>query len=146
MAHRDILIDTSVVIDFLRKKKKNRSLLWRLRENYNCFMSVITVFELFAGAVNEQKTQDIQKIIKWIEAILLDSKIAELSAQFYRDLKHRNEEIEFRDIFIGATAIFNGFPLATLNRKHFIRLPGILLLDNEMVVGNAGSKSDKSAE
>lgn len=131
MADSDVLIDTSVIIDFLRKTHKDRSLLWTLKANYNCFISAITVFELFAGAVNQQKSQDIRRIIKWIEVIPLDSKIAELSAEIYRDLKHRNQEIEFRDIFIGATAISRAYPLATLNTKHFRRLPRILLLESE---------------
>ena len=145
MADRDVLIDTSVIIDFLRKRYKDRSLLWTLKANYNCFMSVITVFELFAGAVTEQKSQDIRKILKWIETVPLNTGIAELSAHLYQDLKHRNEQIEFRDIFIGATALFHRYPLATLNRKHFSRLPGILLLSNETDV-LAPSRNHESAE
>lgn len=129
MDNRDILVDTSVIIDFLRKKNKRKAMLWNLKTSYNCFMSVITVFELLAGATTEQKLADIHKIIKWIETFPFDSKMAEISARFYQDLKHRNEEIEFRDIFIAATALYHNYPLATLNTKHFSRITEIVLLD-----------------
>ncbi len=42
MADRGILIDTSVIIDFLRKKNKQNSILWKLKEKHDCFMSAIT--------------------------------------------------------------------------------------------------------
>jgi tRNA(fMet)-specific endonuclease VapC len=33
--------------------------------------------------------------------------------------------IEFRDIFIAATCIVNGFPVKTLNKKHYGRIKGL---------------------
>ena len=72
MADRGILIDTSVIIDFLRKKNKQNSILWKLKENHDCFMSAITLFELFAGATDDQKIEDVRKVAKWIEPILFD--------------------------------------------------------------------------
>ncbi|MFH0726488.1 MAG: type II toxin-antitoxin system VapC family toxin [Pseudomonadota bacterium] len=125
MDNRNILIDTSVIIDFLRKKNKRKSALWDIKAGYNCFMSVISEFELWAGALTEQKKEDITKIVKWIKPIPFDSSIAEISARFHQDLKSRNEGIEFRDIFIAATALYHKYPLATLNIKHFGRFPEI---------------------
>jgi len=56
MENRRILVDTTILIDFLRKKKKEKSLLWKLREEYNYIaISSISVFELFVGATDEQK-------------------------------------------------------------------------------------------
>ena len=52
------------------------------------------------------------------------------SAEIYNDLKSRNQVIEFRDIFIGATAILNHLPVLTLNRKHFERIDGIKIYEN----------------
>lgn len=129
MADRGILIDTSVIIDFLRKKEKRNSILWKLKEKHNCFMSAITLFELFSGATDEQKFEDVRKIAKWIEPILFDDPIAELSGKIYRDLRQEKQLIEFRDIFIGATAIHYDYPLATLNQKHFNRIKRLNLLD-----------------
>ncbi len=55
MAPANVLIDTSVVIDFLRKKDKRKTLLWRIRAENQCHLSVITLFELYAGANTPEK-------------------------------------------------------------------------------------------
>lgn len=41
--------------------------------------------------------------------------------------RKKNKIIEFRDIFIAATAITNDMPLSTLNIKHFERIDGLEL-------------------
>jgi predicted nucleic acid-binding protein len=129
MADRGVLIDTSVIIDFLRKKNKQNSTLWKLKEKHDCFMSAITLFELFAGATDDQKLEDVCKVAKWIEPILFDDPIAELSGKIYRELRHQKQLVEFRDIFIGATAIHYDYQLATLNQKHFNRIKSLKLID-----------------
>ena len=123
MGHRRILIDTSVIIDFLRKKNKQNSFLWKLKENNcRCFISIITVFELHVGAKTEQHKQDLLNLLKYFEIISFTYEIALLSANIYKKLKSENKLINFNDIFIGATAISINLPLTTLNEKHFNRL------------------------
>jgi len=41
--------------------------------------------------------------------------------------RKKNKIIEFRDIFIAATAITNDMPLSTLNIKHFERIDDLEL-------------------
>lgn len=128
MVASGILTDTSVIIDFLRKKNKRHSVLWKLREKHECFMSSITLFELQCGAKTERHFDDIGKIRKWIKPLPFDIEIAEIASTIYRDLKRNNNLIEFRDIFIAATAISEKLCLATLNTKHFQRIKDIELL------------------
>ncbi len=59
MENPRILVDTSVIIDFLRKQYKEKTLLWALKENNPCFMSSVTYFELLAGATNDSKQDDV---------------------------------------------------------------------------------------
>ena len=126
MDNRDILVDTSVIIDFLRKKDKKRSLLWKIKElDLNCLISTITVFELYAGAVSDIHKRDLQNLIKWMLVLPFTMKTAQISGEIYRELKARNELIEFRDIFIGATAVELTVPVLTLNEKHFKRIKGV---------------------
>ncbi len=107
MAHNRVLIDTSIIIDFLRKLKKNKAALWGIRENNECFMSSITVFELRCGAKTEKHSEDIEKLRKWIATIPFDDEIAEVSSIIYQNLIEEKKLIEFRDIFIASTAIAN---------------------------------------
>lgn len=122
-----VLADTSVIIDFLRKEDKKKSVLWRIRARHECAMSSITLFELQCGVKTERHVEDIDKLCKLIRIIPFDNEIADISSIIYQDLKRKNVLIEFRDIFIAATAIAENLCVATLNRKHFERIIDITL-------------------
>ncbi len=130
MEDRNILIDTSIIIEFLRKKDKRNTYLWKVKEGgFNCFISTITIFELYAGAITDRHKQDLEKLLRWIEIIPFTQEIAKRSAEIYKKLKANNQLIEFRDIFIGATALEMELPLITLNEVHFNRIQGIKIYD-----------------
>ncbi len=129
MAPSRVLIDTSVIIAFLRKKDKQRTHLWKIRNVNTCFLSVITLFELYAGANTREKKTDVEKIATWITPVEFDAAIAAKAALFYQDLKSQNRTIDFRDIFIAATAVRHDFQLATLNIRHFSRIKELALLE-----------------
>ncbi len=136
MGNRDILIDTSIIIDFLRKRDKNRSYLWRIKEaDFNCIISTITVFELYAGAITLRHKNDLKKLLKWLDVQPLTIEIAKLSAKIYKDLKSKNQLIEFRDIFIAATAIIINIPLLSLNEKHFERIERVRIYNIKGIKG-----------
>lgn len=128
MANNRVLTDTSVIIDFLRKTNKEKSALWGIKEENECFMSSITLFELQCGIKTEKHSEDIEKLRKWIITVPFDNEIAEISSIIYQDLKKDKKLIEFRDIFIAATAIDMNFCVATLNTNHFARIKDIFLL------------------
>jgi len=130
MENRNILVDTSIIIEFLRKKKKQNTYLWKVKElDLNCFISTITVFELYAGAITKRHKQDLEKLLRWIEIIPFTKEIAKRSAEIYKELKADNQLIEFRDIFIGATALEKNLLIITLNEAHFKRIKGIKIYD-----------------
>ncbi|MBF0228934.1 MAG: type II toxin-antitoxin system VapC family toxin [Desulfamplus sp.] len=114
MGDSRILIDTSIIIDFLRKTNKEHSVLWKIRELNECFISSVTLFELKCGASTEKHSEDIEKLCKWITTVSFDNEIADISSIIYQDLKRSNNLIEFRDIFIAATAISMNLCVATL--------------------------------
>ncbi len=130
MEHRKILIDTSILIDFLRKKNKEKSILWKLREKYdNILISSISVFELFAGATDIQKLDDVKRLLKWFDIIGFDEEIAQKSGEIFLDLKYKNKIIDYRDLFIGTSALFYNLELVTLNIKHFNKISGLKILE-----------------
>jgi len=129
MEYRAVLIDTTIVIDYLRSANKPSTRFIALFKAHDLFISVITVFELLNGATTEEKRTDIKKICDTLAIIDIDVKCAEKASEIYRELKIQNKLIEFRDILIGASAIVNKFPIATLNKKHFERLSEITIID-----------------
>lgn len=123
-----MVIDTSIFIEHLRKKNKANSRLSMIPDTSLLFVSSITVFELLMGANDSQKKTDVDELLSGVFIIEFDKQIAEKSAEIYRDLKKKNLLIEFRDIFIAATALVHNVPVKTLNFKHFNRVDGLEIL------------------
>lgn len=124
-----ILIDSTILIDFLRKEKKEKSVLWRLKEAYERLaISSVSVFELYAGATSEQKMNDVKTLLKWFNIIAFTDEIAETAGEIFRQLKKDSKLIDFRDLLIASSAVFHNLNLATLNVKHFDKIPNLELV------------------
>jgi tRNA(fMet)-specific endonuclease VapC len=121
MESRRILVDTSIIIEFLRSNNRESTRLVKLYLKNNICVSSITVFELFNGATTEAKQNDIKLLLSEMEVIDFKKETAILASNLYRQLKSQNRLIEFRDILIGATALEFNLPIATNNQKHFER-------------------------
>ena len=122
-----ILIDTSVVIDHFRKKNKQKSLLYELAKENLLFLSAISKFEFLVGAKRTQIRQT-KEIIGGFYILSFNSHVADVASDIAKKLRTKNKIIEFRDIFIAATAIANDMPLSTLNIKHFERIDALELI------------------
>lgn len=127
MENRRVLIDTSIVIEYLRSQNRKVSTFVKLFKDKKLCMSTISIFELYNGATTESKKQDIETLCEEIEIIDFDRNIAKTSSIIYRDLRSKNKLIEFRDILISATALQYDLPVATLNIKHFERIENLQL-------------------
>lgn len=122
-----VLIDTSIIIDHLRKQNRRRSILYRVVNDYSLCTSATVEFELHAGATDSQKQHDIQEILSWCTLLPFTSSVAEVAATIYRDLRATNQLIEIRDIFVAATALSYELPLMTLNVGYFKRVDRLKL-------------------
>ncbi len=116
------MIDTSILIDHLRKKNKRKSQFYKIIGNYTVYVSTITLFELFAGGKDEQKKQDIENIIEYLKILPFTKETAKKAGEIYLSLRSENKLIEAKDLFIAATALSHNLPLMTLNVKHFDRI------------------------
>ena len=123
-----ILIDTSVVIDHFRKKNKQKSLLYELAAENILFLSAISKFEFLVGTKLTQIRQT-KEIIGGFYILSFNSHVANIASDIAKKLRTKNKIIEFRDIFIAATAIANDMPLSTLNIKHFERIDALELIN-----------------
>jgi len=124
----EFLIDTSIIIEHLRKSDKHRSTLYGIPHHVELFISSVTLFELQAGATDSAKQQDIKTVLYDMGILPLDESVAEEAGKLYRTLKATNNQLEIRDLFIAATALANKLPILTLNRKHFELVKGLRLV------------------
>ena len=118
----NVLIDTSIIIDHLRKKNKKKSRLFEIIGTHHLFVSAVTIYELFAGAINEEKRKDINDFMVLVDILPFTRETAERAGAIYLSLRGKNELIDVGDIFIGAAALSHNLPLMTLNIKHFERI------------------------
>lgn len=122
-----MVVDTSIFIDYLRAKDKDNTVLQKLNDNEELFISTITLFELYVGATTPQKWQDIKSLTEDIPVLHFSKSISEKAALVYQQLKQMNKIIDLRDIFIAATALEHKLPVLTRNKKHFSRVEGLVV-------------------
>ena len=132
MVKETILIDTSLFIDYYRKKNKENTLLVELAKKYDFAISVITKFELLMGVKDKEERLFWQSLFKDIIIFPLADKEVEMSTEIMKHLRATNKLIGLQDIFIAATAIENRISLATLNLKDFIKVPELKLISLPM--------------
>jgi predicted nucleic acid-binding protein len=130
MEYPKIVVDTSIVIDHLRKSDKSRSILYEIADKYEFCFSAVTIFELLAGATDDRKRKDVNNILKTGKELVFTGETAKTAALIYQKLKSENSLIGVSDIFIGASAVSYGLPLATLNKKHFERIPHLKIISS----------------
>ncbi len=127
MESSPILIDTSVLIDYFRKKNKGKTLLYSLSLKHNFAISTITEFEFLVG-LSDKHLEFATILFKNFIVLPFDSRCAKTATKIYNELKSKNQLISPPDIFIAATAIANNLSFATLNLKHFERVSNLELI------------------
>jgi len=80
----DILLDTDVVIEYLRAKDKANTSLRELMKKHNLFLTPITEFELFLGAKTTQHKEDIEVIFNGAQVMPFDFGCGEIAANMER--------------------------------------------------------------
>lgn len=115
-----MLLDTNVVIDFLRGTELAVSLVRTL--DAPPAISVITVAEIVAGLKNRRDEAGAQTFFNDSILLPVSSTIAQRAGVFAR-LYRASHGIDIPDALIAATAEQHKLPLATLNVKHFPMFP-----------------------
>jgi tRNA(fMet)-specific endonuclease VapC len=129
MATQRVLLDTSMLIDYLRKGNKDNALLYQMIDHSQFVISIITVFETEIGLKSERQWKDYEKIMRSIQILLVDRPCIRYAINLHKHLKQRNKLIGLEDLLIAATALAHQLPIATLNTKHFARIPHLQLVD-----------------
>jgi predicted nucleic acid-binding protein len=117
-----LLIDTDVLIDYLRANADAVSYLENLHEVP--LISVITVAERHAGVREGSERTALSDFIEAFEIAPLTKEIASAGGLYRRDFG-ASHGVGLNDALIAATAHVNSAALVTLNRKHFPMLASV---------------------
>lgn len=121
----EFLIDTNALIKLMAR---DPSLRWRMGHDFHCFLSFISVGELFSGAHQSTRhafnAAEIRRICAEIPIVNWDIEVANHYGRIQALLRGKSKPIPQNDIWIAATAVRHGFALITLDR-HFTAVEGL---------------------
>lgn len=113
---KNILVDTDILINFLRGNVKAKEFLSNQADNGTVYCSAITIAEIFAGMIEKERTQT-EQLIDSLNIINVNKEIAEKAGSYKNSIKTQNLELD--DCIIAATAFCTQAILATGNGKHY---------------------------
>lgn len=128
------ILDTNVCIDVLRGRKKVIDRLAACRPK-DCFISVVTEFELLQGAdrapaaYREDERAKVARFVASLQILPFDSASARLAARINAGLLNQGTPVSITDVFIAATGLRHQWTLVTNNTKDFRRIDGLSLED-----------------
>ncbi|KKQ41427.1 MAG: nucleic acid-binding protein [Microgenomates group bacterium GW2011_GWC1_37_8] len=120
-----LLVDTSVIIDYLRRKDKENSLIYKLSKKLDLKVSIITHAELYAGKSIWEKVP----ARKTLEVLFTGIKILPITKDLSIQAGKIKAEhsISLIDAIIAATSLKTKIQLVTLNTIHFSSIKGLKL-------------------
>lgn len=125
---KKVLIDTSVLIEFLRIKRKKTFYEEILARKWRPVVSFITPSELWAGRSvwqDESKAELLENLLSGIGIIFPSLATLKLAGKLRAQYR-----VSLLDAFIAAAAIEQKLPLATLNLKDFKKIKEVKIFKN----------------
>ena len=112
------LLDTDIVIDFLRRRDYAHLLLEKWGGEGLLAISTLTHLEVYQGMKSgEEKATDL--FLDGLTSVAVDVPIARMAGKILGELRSRGVTISIGDAIIGATALYLGVPLLTNNTEHY---------------------------
>lgn len=119
-----VLIDTDILIDFLRGGQEAVAFLDGLQAPL--LVSAITVAELFVGVRDEEDDRRLRAFLAAFEVIPVDDPVATVGGRLRRRFGP-SHGTGLADALIAASAQAAGARLATRNRRHFPMFDEVLV-------------------
>jgi predicted nucleic acid-binding protein len=117
MKDNGILLDSDIIIWFLRGKEDIVSEVHNLIIKNKLFVSPISIAEIYAGARTKEE-KHINAFFSLIETISIDNTTGKLAGK-YLSKYSKSHNIEIADSLIAATANNYELTLWTMNKKHY---------------------------
>jgi tRNA(fMet)-specific endonuclease VapC len=124
------LLDSDVVARALKGRQRDIDLIKELSAQ-DLFISIITYGEIYEGIYfgrdPKQNERIFQQFLRTVDVLPLSRLIMRQFANVRGQLRREGNLIPDNDLLIGATALQYKLTLVTYNKKHFQRIPGLVL-------------------
>lgn len=124
---KNYLLDTDICIFFLQGRFNLSERIDEIRPEH-CFISEITLAELWFGAENSSRREEHLSEVLFFEQkfrVLPIRPVFSIYAREKARLRRSGTPLAEFDLLIGATAIFNNLIMATGNTRHFQKIEGL---------------------
>jgi predicted nucleic acid-binding protein len=122
-----ILLDTSVLINLLHRRKETAALIRDLTvRGFVLATSTVNVAEIYAGMRKGEEAAT-EELLSGLECLPLTQEIARKAGRILAARRRMGKTHSLDDMMIAATAIEHGYSLLTDNRKDF-EIPELDLL------------------
>ncbi len=119
---RHILVDTDVMIDFLRGYSKAKTLV--KRHSTSIILSSIVAAELYAEVRGEEEEHTLDSLMSLFRIVPVSPALARAGGLHKRDYS-KSHGVGLADGIIAATAEAENAVLKTLNVKHYPMIKGL---------------------
>ncbi len=127
MADRPVL-DSDVLIDYLRARGPGHALVARLRSSLAYRVTAVSAFELALGRSYARDPRPVLAVLS-VPHLALTRAAAIRAGSLLRSLRTEGRSIDIRDAMQAGICLDAGLPLVTRNLGHFERVADLRLLD-----------------
>jgi tRNA(fMet)-specific endonuclease VapC len=131
MGGSHVILDTNILIRLERElKKRERGSATRFMEQLPASRICITptIAGEFCSGASMAKKERWEKALVVYEMLDITSETSWIYGEIYRDLAAQGALIGANDIWIAATALTHGLPIATGNLREFQRVRGLVVV------------------
>lgn len=123
-----VVVDTDLVVDFLRGRGEGVALVRRLVAERTLRLTAVTGFELRLGTDFLTRHHEIMRLFR-ARTLRLDLASALRAGEVASALNAAGTGIGFADCLQAGVCLRHDLPFATRNRSHFERVAGLRLVD-----------------
>lgn len=119
-----MLIDTCVVVDFLRGEERAKDFLQKTK---NMKILVINLMEIMVGLPGKENKSKIDKLMEsvGVEVVLINELISRRALEVLTNYRQKLG-LDIADAFLAAAARTLGEEVGTLNIRHFKGIEGVV--------------------
>ncbi|MDP2156105.1 MAG: PIN domain-containing protein [Nitrospirota bacterium] len=121
-----VIVDTSVLIDFLKNTEPNAKAVESLIAAKRVFTTGIIMAELLQGIKSAKEEGYVTELLDGIPAIEVNSATWVHAARLACSLRRKGLTLPLTDVAIATVAIEHKFSVFTLD-KHFEQIPGVVI-------------------
>ncbi|HEY1835190.1 MAG TPA: type II toxin-antitoxin system VapC family toxin [Solirubrobacteraceae bacterium] len=122
------VLDSDVLIDYLRGAGPGRDLLRNLHQTLAYRVTAVSAFELSVGHGRGQRHETEDALLA-VPCLALTREAAIRAGSVLRELRARGAGIEARDAMQAGICLVADAPLVTRNVRHFSRVPGLVVVE-----------------